>query len=158
MQLAAATGFRGMPFYFNLTTPVGRGYPNARSDDVSFVQFCFVVASAGKPTPPPPDVQKEWAQVTVTGRTDDATLAAINAWQGYRRRTFGTQVETDGIVSVARTASGLYAPETSYDIVHLNFVVLVATASVWPRLDKDSHCSTDLGAAIRQALSSHLTA
>lgn len=55
MQLTAATGFRGMPFYFNLTTPVGRGYPNARTDDVSFVQFCFVVASAGKPIPPPPD-------------------------------------------------------------------------------------------------------
>lgn len=157
MQLAVVTGFRGMPFYFNLTTPVGRGYPNARTDDVSFVQFCFVVASAGRPIPPPPDVQKEWAQVSVTGRTDDATLAAINAWQGYRRRQFGTQVETDGIVSVARTASGLYAPETSYDIVHLNFVVLMATASIWPRLDKDSHCSADLGATVRQALSSHLT-
>src|ERR1700720_4597395 len=117
MQLTAATGFRGMPFYFNLTTPVGRGYPNARTDDVSFVQFCFVVANAAKPIPPPPDVQKEWAQVNVTGRTDDVTLAAIDAWQGYRRRQFGKQVETDGIVSVAHTASGLYAPETSYDIV-----------------------------------------
>jgi hypothetical protein len=102
-------------------------------------------------------VQKEWAQVNVTGRTDDVTLAAIDAWQGYRRRQFGKQVETDGIVSVAHTASGLYAPETSYDSVHLNFVVLTAAASVWPRLDKDSHCSADLGAAVRQALRSHLT-
>ena len=83
MQLTAATGFRGMPFYFNLTTPVGRGYPNARTDDVSFVQFCFVVASAGKPIPPPPDA-----------------------------------------------AAGE---------------------------DEDSHCSADLGAAVRQALRSHLT-
>jgi hypothetical protein len=157
MEFAPVSGFRGMPFYFNLTTPVGRGYPNARRDDVSFVQFCFVVTNAGKATPPPPDVQKAWSQVNVTGRTDEATLAAINAWQGFRRQRFGAQVETDGIISVARTASGLYAPETSYDIVHLNFVVLVATASIWPRLDKDSHCSADLGAAIRQALSQHLT-
>lgn len=67
MQLTAATGFRGMPFYFNLTTPVGRGYPNARTDDVSFVQFCFVVASAGKPIPPPPDVQKE--RIRIAPRT-----------------------------------------------------------------------------------------
>jgi hypothetical protein len=157
MELAAVTGFRGMPFYFNLTTPVGKGYPNARLDDVSFVQFCFVVGSVGKPTPPPADVQKEWSQVSVTGRTDAATLAAISAWQGFRRRRFGAHVETDGIISVAHTASGLYAPETSYDIVHLNFLVLVATASIWPRVDKDPHCTAELGAAIRQALSQHLT-
>jgi hypothetical protein len=157
MVLATAVGFRGMPFYFNLTTPIGQGYPNARLDDVSFVQFCFVVAAGGKPIPPPPDVQKEWSEVKVTGRTDDATLAAINAWQRYRRKQFGSQVEADGIVSVARTASGLYAPETSYDIVHLNFVLLMGTASIWPRVDKEPHCTAELGAAIRQALSVHLT-
>lgn len=123
-----------MSFYFNLTTPVGKGNPNSRVDDVSFVQFCFVVGAAG-PQPPPGEVQKAWSQVMVTGRTDQATLAAISAWQRFRRQQFGARIETDGIISVVRTASGFYAPETSYDIVHLNLVVLVSTPSIWPRLD-----------------------
>lgn len=157
MEFAALSkGFEGMSFFFNLTTPVGKGYPNARVDDVSLVQFFFVVANAGS-KPPPAEVQKAWSQVKVTGRTDAATLAAISAWQGFRRRQFGARIETDGIVSVARSASGFYAPTTSYDIVHLNFVALFATSSVWPRLDKDPRCTTELGAAVRQVLSHLLT-
>jgi hypothetical protein len=58
MDFASLVGFKGVPFYFNLTTPVGDGYPNARVEDVAFVQFGFVVAAAGKPSRPP-DVQKE---------------------------------------------------------------------------------------------------
>lgn len=157
MEFAALSkGFTGMSFYFNLTTPVGKGYPNARVDDVSLVQFLFVVAAAGS-KPPPPEVAKAWSQVKVTGRTDSATLAAIGAWQGFRRRQFGARLETDGIVSVARTASGFYAPETSYDIVHLNFVAVANTAPIWPRLDKDPRCTAELGAAVRLALSKLLT-
>lgn len=157
MEFAALSkGFSGMSFYFNLTKPVGKGYPNALVDDVSLVQFFFVVASAG-PKPPPPEVAKAWSQVKVTGRTDAATLAAISAWQGFRRRQFGARLETDGIVSVALTSSGFYAPETSYDIVHLNFVAVANTAPIWPRLDKDPRCTADLGAAVRLALSKLLT-
>jgi len=147
-----------MPFYFNLTMPVGKGYPDAPADDVSLVQFCFAAAAAGKQRPSP-ELLPAWSKVTVSGRTDDATLAAIDAWQGFRRKQFGASVETDGIVSVVRTESGMYGPtkETSYDIVHLNFVMLFATASIWPRIDKDPRCSAVLAAAIRRALSDHLT-
>lgn len=152
----AKGGFTGMSFYFNLTTPVGKGYPNARADDVSFVQFCFI-AGAASALPPPPDVQKVWSQVKITGVTDEATLAGIRAWQAFRRQRFGAIVDADGIISVARTASGLYASGgMSYDIVHVNLVALVATASIWPRLDKDPRCTPALGAAIRQVLSSQL--
>jgi hypothetical protein len=58
--------------------------------------------------------------VKVSGRTDEATLAAINAWQGYRRQQFGARLETDGIFSVVPTTSAYYAPGAAYDIVHLN--------------------------------------
>jgi hypothetical protein len=152
----AKGGFKGMSFYFNLSTPVGKGYPNSRVDDVSFVQFCFVIAAAAT-NPPPPDVQKAWSKVTISGVTDEATLAGIRAWQAFRRQQFGANVDADGIISVVRTASGLYSPgRMSYDIVHLNFVVLVATAEIWPRLDKHVRCTPLLGSAIREVLSSHL--
>jgi hypothetical protein len=50
MQFGLVKGFGGMAFYFNLTTPVGKEYPNARPDDVSFVQFCFVVGAGASPS------------------------------------------------------------------------------------------------------------
>jgi len=50
MQFGLVKGFAGMAFYFNRTTPVGKECPNARPDDVSFVQFCFVVGAVGKPS------------------------------------------------------------------------------------------------------------
>ena len=159
MQVAFIDGFPGMPFYFNLSAPVGRGYPNARTDDLALVQFCFAVGATGSAANPVPrDLAGPWSQVRVTGRSDPATQGAIDAWQAFRRRKFGPAFETDGIVSVAATRSGSYAGrDTTYDIVHLNFVMLVATASVWPRIDKAPQCPDALGAAVRQALSSHLT-
>jgi hypothetical protein len=157
MRFGLVQGFGGLPFYFNLTAPVGKGYPHANAEDVAFVQFCFVVGAAAKHKPPDA-VVKAWSQVKVTGQTDDATLAAINAWQAFRRERFGARLETDGIVSVVPTASAYYAPGAAYDIVHLNLVALVAIASIWPRIDKDPRCTPDLGRAIRAALSSQLTA
>jgi hypothetical protein len=158
VQFAIARGFKGMPFYFNLTMPVGRGYPNAPADDVSLVQFCFAAATTSR-QPPSLELVTAWSKVTVSGRADDATLAAIDAWQGFRRKQFGRQVDADGIVSVVRTETGMYGAGKgiSYDIVHLNFVMLFATPSIWPRIDKDPRCSPVLGAAVRQALSGHLT-
>jgi hypothetical protein len=158
VQFAIARDFMGMPFYFNLTKPVGRGYPNAPADDVSLLQFCFAAGATSK-QPPPPEILTAWSKVTVSGRTDDATLASIDAWQRFRRKRFGPSVEVDGIVSVVRTESGLYggAQGPSYDIVHLNFMMLFGIASIWPRIDKDPRCSALLGAAIRQALGGHLT-
>jgi hypothetical protein len=157
VQFAVARDFQGMPFYFNLTTPVGRGYPNAAPDDVALVQFIFVAGARGQHTPPP-ELLPVWSKVTVTGRPDDATLEAINAWQAFRRQKFGASVETDGIISVVRTESGLYGPGKgmSYDIVHLNFMLLFATGSIWPRIDKDSRCPPLLAAAVRKALGGHV--
>jgi hypothetical protein len=157
MRFAPVTGFGGLPYFFNLTRPVGKGYPHAPADDVAFVQFCFVVGAAGKPQPPPAEVQEAWSRVKVTGRTDDATLAAIDAWQRFRRARLGRRHETDGIVSVVPTASAYYAPDTSYDIVQLNLVVLVSTASIWPRVDRDPRCTPDLARAVRGAISHLLT-
>jgi hypothetical protein len=157
VQFAIARSFQGMPFYFNVTAPVGKGYPNAPPDDVSLVQFIFA-RNVGQP--PPPELQPAWSKVTVTGQTDDPTLAGIDAWQQFRRKQFGLSIETDGIISVVRTESGLYggAKGPSYDIVHLNFMMLFATASIWPRIDKHASCTALLGEAIRRALSGHLVA
>ena len=33
-----------LPFFFSLDTPVGKGYPHARADDVTLVQYYFVVS------------------------------------------------------------------------------------------------------------------
>jgi hypothetical protein len=156
VQFAIARSFHGMPFYFNLTAPVGRGYPKAPVEDVSLVQFIFVVGARGQ-NPVPPDLLPLWSNVAVTGRMNDATLAAIDAWQTFRRKKFGATVEADGIVSVVRTETGLYGPGKgmSYDIVHLNFMMLFATASIWPRIDKDARCPPVLGEAIRKALGGH---
>jgi len=158
VQFAIARDFKGMPFYFNLTKPVGRGYPNAPAADVSLLQFCFAVGATGQKGAAP-EVLTAWSKVTVSGRTDDATLAAVDLWQRFRRKQFGPAVETDGIVSVVRTETGFYGGGRgmSYDIVHLNFVMLFGIASIWPRIDRDPRCSALLGAAIRQALSAHLT-
>src|SRR5262249_15673095 len=156
VQFAIASGFTGMPCYFNLTMPIRKGYPYSPVVDVSLVQFCFV---AGVTSNTPPGLVAAWSKVTVTGQTDDATLAAVNAWQAFRRQRFGPSVDVDGIVSVARTQTGLYGAGAgmSYDIVHLNFMMLFGTASIWPRIDKHPRCSTALSEAIRRALGGHVT-
>jgi hypothetical protein len=153
VQIAYAKGHPNLPFFFNLSTPVGRGYRNARPDDVALVQLCFV-SLAQRPSAP---ANPAWSKVRVTGQTDDATLAAIDEWQVNRRAKFGGAFEADGIVSVVRTENGLYAANTPYDIVQLNLGLLVGMPSVWPRIDKDPRCNAVLGAAVRQALSGFLT-
>ena len=157
VQFAIARDFQGMPFYFNVTTPVGRGYPNASAEDVALVQFIFVAGARGQHALDPA-LLPTWSKVTATSRSDDATLAAIDAWQAFRRQKFGGSVDADGIISVVRTESGMYGPGKgmSYDIVHLNFVLLFATKSIWPRIDKDGRCPALLAAAVRKALGGHL--
>ena len=160
MRVGLVQGYGGLPFYFNLTTPVGKGYPNANADDVAFVQFCFVIGNAGGAQLPPAsaELRKAWSPVKVTGQTDDATLAAISALQAYRRQRFGPRIETDGIISVVPTASAYYSPDSAYDLLVLNLTALLGTASIWPRIDKDPRCTADLGRAVRAALSPQLTA
>ena len=47
-------------------------------------------------------------------------------------------METDGIISVVPDTPAVYMPDTAYDIVHLNLILLVSTASIWPRIDLDA--------------------
>ena len=146
-----------MPFYFNLSSPVGQGYPNAPFDDVGFVQFCFAAIAAGTAAPPPPNLKEPWSKVKVTGRMDQATQDSIDAWQQDRRKRFGSQFEIDGIFSVAPPTTTDYAKNTPYSIVGINFILLVATGSIWPRLDRHALAGPIAG-AIRKAISSELTA
>ena len=159
MKLASLRGtYGGMPFYFNLTRPVGKGYPHAPPDDVSFVQFCFAAIAASSAAPPPPNLMTPWSKVKVTGTMDNATQACIDAWQADRRQRFGAVMEVDGIVSVAPDGIIDYAKNTPYTIAQLNYILMMATPSIWPRLDKHSLCTSALGSAIRKAISSDLTA
>lgn len=163
VQFASITG-HDFPFYFNLTRPVGRGYRGAPADDVALVQFCFAIgaANAAPTSGANPDWEKvrgSWKAVQVTGQNDDATQASIDAWQAYRRKKFGAAFEVDGIVSVARTGTGVYSGQhTTYDIVHLNAFLNAYVASLWPRVDKHGRCPPVLGRAIRAALGRHVTA
>jgi hypothetical protein len=157
VQFALAKGDQFAPFYFNLSGPVGRGYRNARPDDVALVQMCFALGAVRK-EPPPPEIKTVWDKVKVTGRTDDATLAGIDAWQGYRRKRFGGAFEADGIISVVRTPNALYAPGTPYDILQMNLILATARPSIWPRLDKDPLCTPELGASIRASLGPFVSA
>lgn len=163
VQFASITG-HDFPFYFNVTRPVGRGYRSAPADDVALVQFCFVIGAANAVATSGANaewdkVRGAWKAVTVTGQSDDATQAAIDAWQAYRRKKFGASFEVDGIVSVARTGTGVYSGQhTTYDIVHLNAFLNVYVSSLWPRIDKDARCTPVLAKAIRAALGRHVTA
>ena len=149
VQFVATVGSPAdMRFFFNLTRPVGRGYPNAPADDVSFVQFCF---ASGAPKGETDEVRRTWSKVQVTGRMDDATQAAIDAWQAYRKTLYRGRYDADGIVSVA-PPSAFYARNTPYTILVLNWMLLVDMPRIWPRVDKDVHCTPLLGTAIRKTL------
>ncbi len=67
-------------------------------------------------------------------------------------------MEVDGIVSVAPEGVVFYAKDTPYTIAQLNFLLMLATPSIWPRLDKHPLSSGTLGSAIRKAICSDLTA
>ena len=150
VQFVATADFAAgiMRHFFNLTRPVGRGYPNAPADDVGFVQLCFASgASRGETT----DIQRAWQKVKVTGRMDGETQAAIDVWQAYRKTLFGRRYDADGIISVAPPFAR-YSRDTPYEILTLNWMLLVDRSMVWPRVDKDPLCTPLLGMAIRATL------
>ena len=96
-------------------------------------------------------------KVKVTGRMDQLTQDGIDAWQADRRKRFGVQFEVDGIFSVAPPTNTNYAKETPYAIVGVNYILMMCTTSIWPRLDKHA-LAGPIAAAIRKAISSDLTA
>jgi hypothetical protein len=154
--LAKGDDWGPMPFYFNLSHPVGKGYPNAPFDDVGFVQFCFAAIASTAIPPTPPNLKEPWSKVKVTGHMDQATQAGIDAWQLDRRARFGGVFEVDGIFSIAPPTRTNYAKDTPYAIVGLNFVLLMCTASVWPRLDMHS-LAGPMAEPMRKAISAELT-
>jgi hypothetical protein len=149
--------WRGMPFYFNLSHPVGEGYPNPAFDDVGFVQFCFAAIASNAVLPMPINLREPWSKVKVTGRMDRLTSEGIYAWQNDRRARFGAVVEVDGIFSVAPAGAVTYGTESPYSIVGVNGVLMVTTASIWPRLDKHPLAGV-IAELIRKAISAQLTA
>lgn len=159
MKLAfttAADDFSTLPFYFNLTHPVGKGYANAPADDVGFVQFCFAAIAAATDITTPQELKDPWSKVRVTGIMDQLTQDGIDAWLADRRKRFGTQFETDGIFSVVPPTGANYGKHTPYAIVGVNYILMHATASLWPRVDKHA-LAGPIAAAIRKAISSELT-
>ena len=146
-----------MPFFFNLSHAVGKGYPNAPFDDVDFVQFCFAAIASSAAAPPPSNLKVPWSKVMVTGRMDQPTQDGIDAWQQDRRTRFGAVFEVDGIFSVAPATTTSYAKDTPYAIVGINYILMMSTPSIWPRLDKHPLVGT-MAESIRKAISRELTA
>jgi hypothetical protein len=146
-----------MPFFFNLTHAVGKGYPNAPFDDVGFVQFCFAAIAENSVAPPPANLKGSWSKVKVTGRMDQLTQDGIDAWQQDRRTRFGSVFEVDGIFSVAPSMTTIYAKDTPYAIVGVNYILMMSTPSIWPRVDKHP-LAAPIADQIRKAISSELTA
>jgi hypothetical protein len=156
--LAKGADFGGvLPFYFNLSHPVGKGYPNAPFDDVGFVQLCFAVLGQSTAAPMPNNIKVPWSKVKVTGHMDESTQAAIDAWQQDRRARYGSKIDVDGIFSVAPPIATNYAKDTPYSIVGVNFLMMMATLAIWPRLDKHP-LAGPVAEPIRKAISSELTA
>ena len=155
--LAKGDNWGEMPFFFNLTRPVGKGYPSASFDDVGFVQFCFAAIASSSAMPVPPNLKEPWSKVRVTGQMDDLTQAGIDAWQQDRRTRFGARIEVDGIFSVAPPSSTDYGKDAPYSIVGVNYILLLATPSVWPRLDMHP-LAGPMAEPMRKALSVALTA
>ena len=71
--LAKGDDWGSMPFYFNISNPVGKGYPNAPFEDVAFVQFCFAAIASNTLQDTPPNLKGPWSTVKVTGRMDQLT-------------------------------------------------------------------------------------
>ena len=84
------------------------------------------------------------------------TQDGIDAWQQDRRKRFGAVFDVDGIFSVAPPTRTNYAKETPYSIVGVNYILMVCTPTVWPRLDKHP-LAGPIAAAIRKAISPDLT-
>ena len=151
--LAKGDDWGSMPFYFNISSPVGKSYPNAPFEDVAFVQFCFAATVQETPS----NLKEPWSKVKVTGHMDQVTQDGIDAWQRDRRKRFGAIFEVDGIFSVAPPMRTNYAKETPYSIVGVNYILMMSTLSIWPRLDKHQLAGPVAG-AIRKAISPELTA
>ena len=155
--LAKGDDWGSMPFYFNISSPVGKGYPNAPFEDVAFVQFCFAAIASNTVQETPSNLKEPWSKVKVTGHMDQVTQDGIDAWQQDRRKRFGAIFEVDGIFSVAPPMRTNYAKETPYSIVGVNYILMMSTLSIWPRLDKHQLAGPVAG-AIRKAISPELTA
>jgi hypothetical protein len=155
--LAKSDNWGSMPFYFNISSPVGKGYPNAPFEDVAFVQFCFAAIASNTVQETPSNLKEPWSKVKVTGHMDQVTQDGIDAWQQDRRKRFGSVFEDDGIFSVAPPTRSNYAKETPYAIVGVNYILMMCTPSLWPRLDKHPLAAPVAG-AIRKAMTPELTA
>lgn len=156
-SLATRENWGSMPFYFNVSSPVGKGYPNAPFEDVAFVQFCFAAIAFNTVQAMPANLKEPWSKVKVTGHMDQVTQDGIDAWQQDRRKRFGAVFETDGIFSVAPPMSTNYGKDTPYAIVGVNYILMMCTPSIWPRLDKHP-LAAPIAAAIRKSISPDLTA
>ena len=93
----ATNGARAL--FFNLTRPVGKGYPNAAADDVAVRAVCVCGHCREQRGAGPPIFRRSGEAVQVTGTMDAAPQAGIDAWQPDRRVRFGHLFEADGIFS-----------------------------------------------------------
>lgn len=143
-----------LPFFFNLSQGVGRRQPNAPAD-VGFVQFCFAALSRAQFTKF--EQVAIYAQVHVTRSMDDRTQNAIDSFLESRKlpSAFG---KPDGVLhAVPRGVSTSYAKDTPYGIVVLNWLVLIANTSIWPRLDL-SALAAPIAEELRAAVTPVVTA
>jgi hypothetical protein len=145
-----------LPFFFNLSQPVGKRQPNDPAD-VGFLQFCFAVLAKAPVEATPFELVPIYAQVHVTRVMDDRTQNAIDGYLARRKDHFKLAT-ADGIIhAVPQGVSTSYANNTSYAIVALNFLLLHLNSSIWPRLDMAS-LAGPIADDIRRALSSIVTA
>ena len=138
--LAPRPPLSGLTLFFNVDTSVGRNAQNSSVDDILLVQY-FISLIAKNPTPG--SKLTRFANLPVTGRINDETIAAIEAVQEAGRMT------RDGRVSVAK---GFSFGGTFYTIVSLNFSVRTRFKAQWPNVDELPACPGLLNLACRRAL------
>lgn len=131
----------GGNLFFNVSARVGKGQLNDVID-VQLVQFFLKQIGEQNGLRNDPEALAICRAVNPTGTVDDATVAAITAFQQHRRRKHPNTV-ADGIISPARGGTGgLYAEGTPWAILPMNTAIRTAFPELWPRLQDIPGCPT----------------
>ena len=131
--MAVGQVFRDI-FFWNLTTPVGRGAPN-KLDDVELVRFGYVCLRENAQAGTSPGLKAALGRMNATGAFGPDLQLVIDEHQKVRGGT------VDGKISVARPAllnSGTYDHQHLWIIILLNaHMGKMMKEFPYPRIDLD---------------------
>ena len=133
-----------LPIFFNVDGVVGAQPAENRREDVLLVQFVFEIIARQPRSSTRPEVFQAAKAVKATGFIDEATIAAIRAFQPRKNAV------VDGRVSPAK--GGYNYGGVKFTIAQLNNALQDRFLDIWPRIDKIGGCPAELRTMVKRTV------